>query len=34
VERIARECGKQGNRFSVLIAEVVRSPAFRQREGR
>ncbi len=34
VQRIARECGGRDNRFSVLVTEVVRSPAFRQREAR
>lgn len=34
VQRIAGACGQQDNRFSVLITEIVRSPAFRQRESR
>lgn len=34
VQRISRECAAHDNRFSVLITEIVRSPAFRQRESK
>ncbi|MFO0868063.1 MAG: DUF1592 domain-containing protein [Pirellulales bacterium] len=34
VQRIAQRCGENGNRFSALITEIVKSPAFRQREGK
>jgi hypothetical protein len=33
VQRIADRCGSEGNRFSVMIREIVASPAFRQRES-
>jgi hypothetical protein len=33
VERIATRCRDEGDRFSVLVAEIVKSPAFRQREA-
>lgn len=33
VERIAAASAAQGDRFSVIIAEIVKSPAFRQRES-
>ncbi|MFM8494320.1 MAG: DUF1592 domain-containing protein [Planctomycetia bacterium] len=33
VERIAAASAAQGDRFSVIIAELVKSPAFRQRES-
>lgn len=33
VERIATRCREGGDRFSVLVAEIVKSPAFRQREA-
>jgi hypothetical protein len=33
VERIAAAAAAGGDRFSVIIAEIVRSPAFRQRES-
>ena len=33
VERIAARCREGGDRFSVLVAEIVKSPAFRQREA-
>ena len=33
VQRIADRCGAEGNRFSVMIREIVASPAFRQRES-
>jgi len=33
VERIATRCRDGGDRFSVLVAEIVTSPAFRQREA-
>lgn len=34
VQRIADRCAAQDNRFSALVAEIVASPAFRQRESR
>lgn len=33
VERIAAASAAQGDRFSVIVAEIVKSPAFRQRES-
>ena len=33
VQRISRECAENGNRFSVIVTEIVLSPAFRQRES-
>ncbi len=33
VQRIADRCGSEGNRFSIMIREIVASPAFRQRES-
>jgi hypothetical protein len=33
VERIAANCAAGGVRFSVLVKEIVVSPAFRRREG-
>jgi mono/diheme cytochrome c family protein len=34
VERIAGRAAEEGDRFSVYVREIVRSPAFRQREGK
>jgi hypothetical protein len=33
IERIADRCRDGADRFSVLVAEIVKSPAFRQREA-
>jgi len=33
VERIVAACAAGGDRFSVIVAEIVKSPAFRQRES-
>jgi len=33
IERIATACRERGDRFSVLVTEIVKSPAFRQREA-
>jgi len=33
VERIATATGNAGDRFSVLVGQIVTSPAFRQRES-
>jgi hypothetical protein len=33
VERIATRCREGGDRFSVLVTEIVKSPAFRKREA-
>jgi hypothetical protein len=33
VERIAGRLAAEGDRFSVLVEEIVRSPAFRKRES-
>jgi len=33
VERIAEQAAAEGDRFSVFVAEIVKSPAFRKRES-
>jgi hypothetical protein len=33
VERIAERSAAGGDRFSVMVAEIVKSPAFRKRES-